>query len=309
MPVHKSITELIGDVPLVELTNYQRARGLSATIIGMLEYLNPAGSNKDRIALGMIEDAERAGKIDADTVIIEPTSGNTGIGLAAVCAARRYRLILTMPETMSLERRKLLKAYGAELVLTSGSKGMPGAIERAFELAQEYPNSFIPNQFSNPSNPALHEVSTGPEIWEATAGEVDIFVAGVGTGGTVTGVGRYLKRLKPSVYVVAVEPADSAVLSGGSAGPHNVQGIGPGFVPDTLDTTVYDEVIAVTEDDAFATARELAYTDGILAGVSSGATLWAATQLALRPEHAGKTIVVVILDAGERYLSTKLFSE
>lgn len=307
MPVYKNVSELVGGTPLMELKNYSDLQGLSTPILGKLELYNPSGSNKDRIAVAMLDVAEAEGKVNADTVIIEPTSGNTGIGLAAVAASRGYRLILTMPETMSLERRKLLLAYGAELVLTSGEEGMAGAVRKAHELALETPNSFIPDQFDNPANPAIHRKTTGPEIWEATEGAVDIFVAGVGTGGTVTGVGEYLKDKKPEAVVVAVEPADSAVLSGGKAGPHKIQGIGPGFVPGVLNTHIYDEVIAVESEDAFATTRSLAKSDGILAGVSSGAVLWAATELAKRPENAGKTIVIILTDTGERYLSTELF--
>ncbi|MDR0350839.1 MAG: cysteine synthase A [Coriobacteriales bacterium] len=309
MTVYQNISELVGKTPLVELTGYNRENGLEATIIAKLESFNPAGSVKDRIALAMIDDAEKAGKINKDTVLIEPTSGNTGIGLAAIAAARGYRLILTMPDTMSVERRNLLAAYGAELVLTDGAKGMKGAVDRADELAAETPGGFVPGQFVNPANPAIHKATTGPEIWEGTGGDIDLFVSGVGTGGTITGVGEFLKSKKDSVYVVAVEPAASPVLSKGSPGPHKIQGIGAGFVPEVLNTAIYDEVIAVENDDAFAIGRALARTDGLLVGISSGAALWAATQLAKRPENAGKKIVVILPDTGERYLSTALFSE
>lgn len=294
MTVHKSVSELIGGTPLVELTNYEKNNNLEAVIVGKVESFNPAGSVKDRVAKAMIDDALASGKIDADTVLIEPTSGNTGIGLAAIAAARGMRLIIAMPETMSVERRNLMKAYGAELVLTDGALGMKGAIARAEELAAEIPNSFIVGQFTNPANPAVHEATTGPEIWEATGGDVDIFVAGVGTGGTVSGAGAYLKRMNPDVQVVAVEPAASPVLSEGRAGAHKIQGIGAGFVPDTLDTAVYDEVIAVADEDAFAVGRELAAKEGLLVGISSGAAVAAATQLARRPENKGKTIVVIL---------------
>ena len=307
MTVHKSVSELIGGTPLVELTNYEKNNNLEAVIVGKVESFNPAGSVKDRVAKAMIDDALASGKIDADTVLIEPTSGNTGIGLAAIAAARGMRLIIAMPETMSVERRNLLKAYGAELVLTDGALGMKGAIARAEELAAEIPNSFIVGQFTNPANPAVHEATTGPEIWEATGGDVDIFVAGVGTGGTVSGAGAYLKRMNPDVQVVAVEPAASPVLSEGRAGAHKIQGIGAGFVPDTLDTAVYDEVIAVADEDAFAVGRELAAKEGLLVGISSGAAVAAATQLARRPENKGKTIVVILPDTGERYLTTAMF--
>ena len=292
MTVYKSVSELIGGTPLVELTNYEKNNNLEAVIVGKVESFNPAGSVKDRVAKAMIDDALASGKIDADTVLIEPTSGNTGIGLAAIAAARGMRLIIAMPETMSVERRNLMKAYGAELVLTDGALGMKGAIARAEELAAEIPNSFIVGQFTNPANPAVHEATTGPEIWEATGGDVDIFVAGVGTGGTVSGAGAYLKRMNPDVQVVAVEPAASPVLSEGRAGAHKIQGIGAGFVPDTLDTAVYDEVIAVADEDAFAVGRELAAKEGLLVGISSGAAVAAATQLARRSENKGKTIVV-----------------
>ena len=307
MTVYKSVSELIGGTPLVELTNYEKNNDLDAIIVGKVESFNPAGSVKDRVAKAMIDDAQASGKIDADTVLIEPTSGNTGIGLAAIAAAPGMRLIIAMPETMSVERRNLMKAYGAELVLTDGALGMKGAIARAEELAAEIPNSFIVGQFTNPANPAVHEATTGPEIWEATGGDVDIFVAGVGTGGTVSGAGAYLKRMNPDVQVVAVEPAASPVLSEGRAGAHKIQGIGAGFVPDTLDTAVYDEVIAVADEDAFAVGRELAAKEGLLVGISSGAAVAAATQLARRPENKGKTIVVILPDTGERYLTTAMF--
>lgn len=307
MTVYQSVAELIGNTPLVELVNYEANNNLEATIVGKVESFNPAGSIKDRIAKAMIDDALERGVIDGDTVLIEPTSGNTGIGLAAIAAARGMRLIIAMPETMSIERRNLMKAYGAELVLTDGALGMKGAIARADELAAEIPNSFIVGQFTNPANPAIHEVTTGPEIWEATDGQVDIFVAGVGTGGTVSGTGAYLKRMSPDVQVVAVEPASSPVLSEGRAGAHKIQGIGAGFVPDTLDTAVYDEVIAVEDEDAFAVGRELAAKEGLLVGISSGAAVAAATELARRPENKGKTIVVILPDTGERYLTTAMF--
>ena len=307
MTVYKSVSELIGGTPLVELTNYEKNNDLDAIIVGKVESFNPAGSVKDRVAKAMIDDALASGKIDADTVLIEPTSGNTGIGLAAIAAARGMRLIIAMPETMSVERRNLMKAYGAELVLTDGALGMKGAIARAEELAAEIPNSFIVGQFTNPANPAVHEATTGPEIWEATGGDVDIFVAGVGTGGTVSGAGAYLKRMNPDVQVVAVEPAASPVLSEGRAGAHKIQGIGAGFVPDTLDTAVYDEVITVADEDAFAVGRELAAKEGLLVGISSGAAVAAATQLARRPENKGKTIVVILPDTGVRYLTTAMF--
>ncbi len=307
--VYKSLTELIGKTPLLELSNYEKKHGLKAKIIGKLEYYNPAGSVKDRIAKAMIDDAEQKGILKPDSVIIEPTSGNTGIGLASVAAARGYRIILTMPETFSVERRNLLKAYGAELVLTEGAKGMRGAIAKADELAQEIPNSFIPSQFTNPANPAIHKATTGPEIWEDTDGQVDIFVSGAGTGGTVTGAGEYLRSKNPNIKIVVVEPADSPVLSEGKPGPHKIQGIGPGFVPEVLNTSVYDEIITVKNEDAFATGKEIAKAEGLLVGISSGAATWAATQLAQRPENAGKTIVVILPDTGERYLSTPLFAE
>lgn len=307
MTIHKSVSELIGNTPLVELTNFEKNHNLDATILGKVELFNPAGSVKDRIAKTMIDEAVKAGKVNDETVLIEPTSGNTGIGLAAIAAARGNRLIITMPETMSIERRNLMKAYGAEVVLTDGSKGMKGAIAKAQELAGEIPNSFIPSQFTNPANPSIHEATTGPEIWRDTEGKVDILVAGVGTGGTVTGTGRYLKSQNPDVKVVAVEPAGSPVLSEGHAGAHKIQGIGAGFVPDTLDTSVYDEVIAVADEDAFETGRELAAKEGLLVGISSGAAVWAAGQLAQRPENKGKTIVAILPDTGERYLSTAMF--
>lgn len=307
MNVHKSIAELIGHTPLVELANYERACGVPATLLGKVESFNPTGSVKDRAALAMIEAAEAAGLIDDETVLIEPTSGNTGIGLAALAAVRGNRIIITMPETMSQERRNLMRAYGAELVLTEGAKGMKGAIAKADELAAEIPNSFIPSQFTNAANPAVHERTTGPEIWEDTDGTVDILVAGVGTGGTISGTGAYLKAQNPDIQVVAVEPAGSPVLSEGRAGSHKIQGIGAGFVPDTLNTDIYDEVIAITDDEAFAAGRELAARDGLLVGISAGAAVAAATKVAARPENAGKTIVVILPDTGERYLSTAMF--
>ncbi len=307
--IYKSLTELVGNTPLLELSNYEKKNELGATVIAKLEYYNPAGSVKDRIAKAMLDDAEAKGILKSDTVIIEPTSGNTGIGLASIAAARGYRLILTMPETMSIERRNLLKAYGAELVLTEGAKGMKGAIAKASELSQEIPNSFIPGQFDNPANPAVHKATTGPEIWEDTDGKVDFFVAGIGTGGTITGVGEFLKSQNPKVKVVAVEPNDSPVLSEGKSGPHKIQGIGAGFIPQVLNTGIYDEIIRVKNEDAFAIGRELSKTEGLLVGISSGAALWAATELAKRPGNKGKTIVVILPDTGERYLSTPLFSE
>ncbi len=309
MKIYKKATELIGNTPLLELGNYEKAHGLEATILAKLEYLNPAGSVKDRIALAMLEDAERRGLLKPGSVIIEPTSGNTGIGLAAVAATRGYRIILTMPETMSAERRSLLCAYGAKLVLTEGAKGMKGAIAKARELAAQMENSFIPGQFTNPANPRAHRETTGPEIWRDTDGKADIFVAGVGTGGTVTGVGEYLKEQNPAVRIVAVEPAGSPVLSGGASGPHKIQGIGAGFVPDTLNRAVLDEILLVENEDAFAAGRELARREGVLAGISSGAALHAATVLAKRPENRGKMIVVLLPDTGDRYLSTPLFSD
>ncbi|MDD4367342.1 MAG: cysteine synthase A [Oscillospiraceae bacterium] len=304
MAVYKSLTELVGKTPLLELTNYEKAHDLKARVVAKLEYFNPAGSVKDRIAKAMIDDAEAKGLLKKDSVIIEPTSGNTGIGLAAIAAARGYRVILTMPETMSVERRNLLKAYGAELVLTEGSKGMKGAIAKADELASTIPHAYIPGQFVNPANPAAHEATTGPEIWQDTEGDVAAFVAGIGTGGTITGVGRYLKKQNPDIKVVAVEPVGSPVLSEGHAGPHKIQGIGAGFVPETLDTKIYDEVIPVKDEDAAEAARTLAKHEGILTGISSGAALYAAAELARRPEYAGKTIVVLLPDTGDRYLST-----
>ncbi len=309
MAIHTSITELIGKTPLLELVNYEKAHNLEAKVVAKLEYFNPAGSVKDRIALAMIEDAEAKGLLKPGSVIIEPTSGNTGIGLASVAASRGYKTILTMPETMSVERRNLLKAYGAELVLTDGAKGMKGAIAKAEELAAATPNSFIPSQFTNQANPAAHRASTGPEIWADTEGKVDIFVAGVGTGGTVTGVGEYLKEQNPNVKVVAVEPAGSPVLTKGVAGAHKIQGIGAGFVPDTLNTKVYDEVIAVENEDAFVTGREIAHKEGVLVGISAGAAVYAATVLAQRPENKGKVIVALLPDTGDRYLSTPLFQD
>ena len=309
MGIYRRITDLIGGTPLLELVNYERKNKLEATLLAKLEYFNPAGSIKDRIAMAMLDDAEAKGLLKPGAVIIEPTSGNTGIGLAAVGAARGYRVILTMPETMSVERRNLLKAYGAELVLTDGSKGMKGAIAKAQELAEATPGSFIPGQFNNPANPEIHRRTTGPEIWADTEGKVDIFVAGVGTGGTITGVGEYLKSQKPEVKVVAVEPAGSPVLSQGRSGPHKIQGIGAGFVPETLNTAVYDEIIAVENDAAFAVGREIARTEGVLVGISSGAALYAATELAKRPENKGKVIVAMLPDTGDRYLSTPLFTE
>ncbi len=307
MRVYKNVFELIGNTPLVELTNYENNHGLDARLIGKVEYFEPAGSIKDRIAKAMIDEAEANGLLDADTVIIEPTSGNTGIGLAAIAAARGNRIIIVMPDTMSVERRKLMRAYGAELVLTPGAEGMKGAIAKAEELAGEIPNSFIPSQFTNPANPTIHYRTTGPEIWEATDGEVDILVAGVGTGGTISGTGAYLKEQNPDVQVVAVEPADSPVLSEGRSGSHGIQGIGAGFVPETLDTSVYDEVITITNEEAFETGRELAAHDGLLVGISSGAAVAAAAKLAQRPENAGKNIVVILPDTGERYLSSAMF--
>ena len=309
MRVYRKITDLIGGTPLLELTNYEKANELNAKIYAKLEYFNPAGSVKDRIAKAMLDDAEEKGLLKPGAVIIEPTSGNTGIGLASVAASRGYKVILTMPETMSMERRNLLKAYGAVLVLTEGTKGMPGAIAKAKELAEQTPNSYIPSQFTNPANPAVHLKTTGPEIWADTDGKVDIFVAGVGTGGTLSGVGAYLKSQNPNVKVVAVEPATSPVLSGGKAGPHKIQGIGAGFVPDTLNTDIYDEILPVQNEDAFATGRALARSEGVLVGISSGAAVFAAAQFAKRPENAGKVIVALLPDTGERYLSTPMFAD
>ena len=307
--IFTSADQLIGKTPLLELVHIEKAQGLEAKVLGKLEYFNPAGSVKDRIAKAMIDDAEQKGLLKPGSVIIEPTSGNTGIGLASVAAARGYRIIIVMPETMSVERRQLMKAYGAELVLSEGAKGMKGAIAKADELAKEIPNSFIPGQFVNPANPAVHKATTGPEIWEDTDGKVDIFVAGVGTGGTVTGVGEYLKSQNPHVKVVAVEPAASPVLSKGVSGSHKIQGIGAGFVPDVLDTKVYDEIIPVENDDAFATGKLIGKKEGVLVGISSGAAVWAAIQLAKRPENKGKTIVALLPDTGDRYLSTPLFAD
>ena len=307
--VYTSADQLVGKTPLLELVHIEKAEGLEAKVLGKLEYFNPAGSVKDRIAKAMIDDAEQKGLLKDGSVIIEPTSGNTGIGLASVAAARGYRIIIVMPETMSVERRQLMKAYGAELVLTEGAKGMKGAIAKADELAKEIPGSFIPGQFVNPANPAVHKATTGPEIWEDTDGKVDIFVAGVGTGGTVTGVGEYLKSQNPNVKVVAVEPASSPVLSKGVAGSHKIQGIGAGFVPDVLDTKVYDEIIPVENEDAFTTGKLIGKKEGVLVGISSGAAVWAAIQLAKRPENKGKTIVALLPDTGDRYLSTPLFAD
>ena len=307
--IFTSADQLIGKTPLLELTNIEKEEGLEAKLLAKLEYFNPAGSVKDRIAKAMIDDAEAKGLLKPGSVLIEPTSGNTGIGLASVAAARGYRIIIVMPETMSVERRQLMKAYGAELVLTEGSKGMKGAIAKADELAKEIPNAFIPGQFVNPANPAIHKATTGPEIWADTDGKVDIFIAGVGTGGTITGVGEYLKEQNPAVKVVAVEPAGSPVLSKGTAGAHKIQGIGAGFVPDVLNTAVYDEIIAVENEDAFAAGRLVGRKEGVLVGISSGAAVWAAIQLAKRPENKGKTIVALLPDTGDRYLSTPLFAE
>ena len=307
--IYTSADQLIGKTPLLELVHIEQQEGLEATILGKLEYFNPAGSVKDRIAKAMIDDAEASGKLKPGSVIIEPTSGNTGIGLASVAAARGYRIIIVMPETMSVERRQMMKAYGAELVLTEGAKGMKGAIAKADELAAEIPGSFIPGQFINPANPAVHKATTGPEIWEDTDGKVDIFVAGVGTGGTVTGVGEYLKSRNPDVKIVAVEPAASPVLSKGTPGSHKIQGIGAGFVPDVLNTGIYDEIITVENDDAFAAGKKVGQAEGVLVGISSGAAVWAAIQLAKRPENKGKTIVALLPDTGDRYLSTPLFAD
>ncbi|MEE0674338.1 MAG: cysteine synthase A [Ruminococcus sp.] len=307
--IYQTADQLIGKTPLLELTHIEKELGLEAKLVAKLEYFNPAGSIKDRIARAMIEDAESKGILKPDSVLIEPTSGNTGIGLASVAAAKGYRLIITMPETMSVERRQLMKAYGAELVLTDGTKGMKGAIAKAEELAKEIPNSFIPGQFVNPANPAVHRATTGPEIWEDTDGEVDIFVAGVGTGGTVTGAGEYLKSQNPNVKVVAVEPETSPVLSKGEAGAHKIQGIGAGFVPEVLNTDIYDEIITVSNENAFATGKQIGKAEGVLVGISSGAATWAAIELAKRPENKGKTIVVILPDTGDRYLSTPLFSD
>ena len=307
--IAKSLTDLIGKTPLLELRGYAGKQKLSATLVAKLEYFNPAGSVKDRIAKAMIDEAEQSGKLVPGSVIVEPTSGNTGIGLASVAAARGYRIILTMPETMSVERRKLLKAYSAELVLTEGAKGMKGAIAKAEELAKEIPNAFIPGQFVNPANPQVHRETTGPEIWSDTDGKVDVLISGVGTGGTITGAGEYLKSQNPNIKIIAVEPFDSPVLSESKAGPHKIQGIGAGFVPDTLNTAVYDEIIKVQNEDAFQAGRDVAKSEGLLVGISSGAALWVATQVAKRPEYAGKSIVVILPDTGERYLSTALFEE
>lgn len=305
--IYKSLTQLIGNTPLLEIGNYKKEKGLKASILAKLEYFNPAGSVKDRIAFAMIEDAEKTGKLKPDSVIIEPTSGNTGIGIASVAAAKGYRVIIVMPDTMSVERRNLVKAYGAELVLTEGAMGMKGAIAKAQELFEELPNAFLTGQFENPTNPAVHKATTGPEIWNDTDGKVDIFVAGVGTGGTISGVGAYLKEKKADVKIVAVEPASSPVLSEGTAGAHKIQGIGAGFIPKTLDTSIYDEIITVTNEDAFQAGREIAKAEGMLVGISSGAAIWAAAQLAQRPENKGKNIVVLLPDTGDRYLSTELF--
>ncbi len=307
--IYQSLTDLIGRTPLLRLKNFEAENGLEAELVAKLEYFNPAGSVKDRIAKAMIEDAEQKGILKPDSVIIEPTSGNTGIGLASVASARGYRIILTMPETMSVERRKLLKAYGAELVLTDGALGMKGAIAKAEELSGQIPNSFIPGQFENPANPAVHKATTGPEIWEDTDGVVDFFVAGIGTGGTITGTGEFLKEKKPDIKIVAVEPASSPVLSGGNAGPHKIQGIGAGFVPNTLDTGIYDEIITVSNEDAFSTGKAIAKAEGLLVGISAGAAVWAAMQIAKRTENKGKRIVVLLPDTGERYLSTPMFSD
>lgn len=307
--IYTSIDQLIGNTPLLELKNYEKANNLGAVILAKLEYFNPTGSAKDRIAKAMIDDAESKGLLKKGSVIIEPSSGNTGIGLASVAAARGYRIIITMPETMSIERRNLIKAYGAEIVLTEGAKGMKGAIVKADELAKEIPNSLIPGQFVNPANPEVHRATTGPEIWEDTGGKVDIFISGVGTGGTITGVGEYLKSKNPAIKIIAVEPSASPILSTGVAGSHKIQGIGAGFVPEVLNTKIYDEIVAVEIDDAFATGKEVGKSDGVLVGISSGAALWAAAKLAKRPENKGKVIVVLLPDTGERYLSTPLFAD
>ena len=307
MNVYKNLTDLIGKTPLLELGNMMDKYELSVTLLGKLESFNPGGSVKDRIAKAMIDDAQEKGLLTPDTIIIEPTSGNTGIGLASVAAARGYRIILTMPEVMSFERRSLLKAYGAELVLTDGAKGMKGAIDKAFELAEQLPNSFVPSQFENPANPAFHVKTTGPEIWEDTAGQIDVLIAGIGTGGTISGAGAYLKEKNPNLHIVAVEPKDSPVLSQGTAGPHKIQGIGAGFVPGTLNTEIYDEIITVANEDAFEIARELAKVEGLLVGISSGAAVWATLQVAARSEYIGKNIVIILPDTGERYLSIKVF--
>ncbi|MGL4981797.1 MAG: cysteine synthase A [Treponemataceae bacterium] len=309
MQVYNSVVDLIGKTPLVELKNIEKAYNLKARLLAKMEYFNPSGSVKDRAAFAMIADAEKKGLLGANSIIIEPTSGNTGIALASIAASRGYKIILTMPETMSIERRNLLKAYGAQIVLTEGSKGMKGAIAKAEELMKETPNGFMPSQFENQANPAIHFETTGPEIWHDTDGSVDIFIAGIGTGGTISGVGQFLKSKKPSIQIVAVEPADSPVLSGGSPAPHKIQGIGAGFVPNTLDTHVYDHIITVKNDDAFILGREIAKKEGLLVGISSGAALWAAIQLAQKPENDGKVITVLLADTGERYLSTALFNE
>lgn len=307
--IYTAADQLIGKTPLLELVRLEKKYGLNAKLLAKLEQFNPAGSVKDRIAKAMLDDAEQAGKLNPDSVIIEPTSGNTGIGLASVAAARGYRILIVMPETMSVERRQLMKAYGAELVLTEGAKGMKGAIAKAQELAAETPNSFIPSQFANPANPATHFATTGPEIYEDTDGQVDILIAGIGTGGTISGAGKYLKSKNPNVKVIGVEPAASPILTEGKAGPHKIQGIGAGFIPDTLDTAVYDEILTVTNDDAFAIGREIGRTEGILVGISAGAATWAAIEVAKRPENAGKNIVIILPDTGDRYLSTPLFGE
>jgi cysteine synthase A len=309
MTVYKRITDLIGNTPLLELSNYEAKHGLGAKIIAKLEYFNPAGSVKDRIAIAMIEEAESKGLLKPGATLIEPTSGNTGIGLAAVAAARGYKVILTMPETMSIERRNLLKAYGSQLVLTEGAKGMKGAIAKAEELLKETPNSFSPSQFENPANPEIHKKTTGPEIWKDTDGKIDFFVSGIGTGGTISGAGEFLKSKNPNLKVIAVEPASSPVLSKGTPGPHKIQGIGAGFVPKTLNTSIYDEIITVENEDAFATGKEIAVVEGVLVGISSGAATWAATQIAKRPENKGKVIVTILPDTGERYLSTPMFAD